>query len=194
VSEDPTQPEELAGPAEEDVSDALDENLAALAQAEADVEAVEARLAAGDGSLPHDAVVARLAAERRRRGHPAWGATSLILAAVGVGWPLVSGTLAEFLRRPGLRWNRGQIIETAILAGAVVLGTVGRRRPAGRRLALIGRFIALCVPPGAWVLFAAIRTYRGVADGDLVIASASALVWLACGLFGFATFDALLEP
>lgn len=197
MSDDPIQPDAVDGPAEVDGGDApevLDENLAALARAEAEVEAIEARLSAGDGSLPHDAVVAHQLAERRRRGHPAWGGASIALAVAGLAWPVVSGALVEFLKRPGLRWDRGQVVEAAILSGAILLGTVGRRRMAGRRPAFVGRLTALCIPPAAWLLLAAIRTYRGVGDGDLVIASATALVWLACGLFAFATFDALLEP
>jgi hypothetical protein len=195
VSADPVQPDdEINESMDGEMPEALDENLAALARAEAEMEALGARLSAGDGSLPHDTVVARQLAERRRRGHPVWGRISLFLAMVGVVWPLVSGAWAEFLKRPGLRWDRGQIIEAAILSAAIVLGTIGRRRTAGRRAAFVGRLVSLCIPPAAWLLLAAMRTYRGVSDGDLVIASAGALVWLACGLFAFATFDALLEP
>jgi len=194
VTDDPIQPDAVNEQTDDDAPDPLDENLVALAQAEAEAESIEARFSAGDGSLPHDTVVAHQAAERRRRGHPAWGWASLFLATAGLLWPVGSGALAAFVRHPGIRWDRGQIVEAAILSAAIVLGTVGRRRPAGRRQAFLGRLVALAIPPAAGLLLAAVRTYRGVADGDLVIASATALVWIACGLFAFATFDALLEP
>jgi hypothetical protein len=61
-------------------------------------------------------------------------------------------------------------------------------------MAMAGRIIGWGSPAVGWLVAAAYSTYRGTAEGEMVIAVAGAIVIMALGLFAFATLDALLVP
>ena len=129
-------------------------------------------------------------AKSRNRGNAAWGATSLALALSSWLFPIVL-----VLSEGSLRSSQGAEalpawIELALLAGALIFGTIGYRKPAGRKMAFAGRLIAWGTPPLAQ---ACLLAMRGFGLFSLLAIILGFLFWGALGFVIAVIVDVMVE-